>query len=273
MEPKADREEYPSTIQGKADSSKTSLSPFEIATFILSIYVLSALLAETAIPLSAESRRLLGKIDYWVCFVFLAEFFYNLYTAPCKRAFLRWGWIDLISSIPMADTFRIGRLARVIRVVRLLRAIRSSKHMMGFLLRKQRSTSLLSVLTLSLVLMVSGAIAVLQFETTNNSNIQSPADALWWAFTTITTVGYGDKYPVTQEGRFVAAILMTVGVGVFGTFTGFMASLFVDPELKQEEVEIQHLTKAIQSLSKQIDALESRLLTDQDTQHSFKPKP
>jgi len=132
-------------------------------------------------------------------------------------------------------------------------------------MRNQRAPSLLSVLTISLLFMVSGAIAMLQFETTVDANIKSPADALWWAFTTITTVGYGDKYPMTHEGRLVAAVLMTIGVGVFGTFTGFVASLFVDPELKQEELEIQRLTQAVHSLSSQIASLEARLLDHQET--------
>jgi len=59
------------------------------------------------------------------------------------------------------------------------------------------------------------------------SNIKVTEDATWWAYVTITTLGYGDKFPVTTEGRMIAALLMTVGVGVVGTFTAYLASWFV----------------------------------------------
>jgi voltage-gated potassium channel len=83
-------------------------------------------------------------------------------------------------------------------------------------------------------MVIFSAIAILQVEDDLNSNIKSAEDAIWWAYVTITTVGYGDKYPVTTEGRIIAAFLMTTGVGLFGTFAGFVASWFVS-EKEQEK--------------------------------------
>jgi voltage-gated potassium channel len=60
-----------------------------------------------------------------------------------------------------------------------------------------------------------------------NSNIRSAEDAIWWSYVTMTTVGYGDKFPVITEGRIIAAVLMTAGVGLFGTFTANVSSWFV----------------------------------------------
>lgn len=79
-------------------------------------------------------------------------------------------------------------------------------------------------------MVVFSSIAILQFETLPNSNIKTAGDAIWWSYVTITTVGYGDKYPVTPEGRIIAAMLMTVGVGLFGTFTAYISSWFVKAE-------------------------------------------
>jgi voltage-gated potassium channel len=76
-------------------------------------------------------------------------------------------------------------------------------------------------------MLIFGSIAILQVEQDPNSNIKTAEDSIWWAFVTITTVGYGDKYPVTTEGRIIAAFLMVAGVGLFGTFTGFIASWFM----------------------------------------------
>ena len=61
-----------------------------------------------------------------------------------------------------------------------------------------------------------------------NSNIKTAEDAIWWSYVTITTVGYGDKFPITTEGRIIGAILMTTGVGIFGTFTALVSSWFID---------------------------------------------
>lgn len=82
-------------------------------------------------------------------------------------------------------------------------------------------------------MIIFGSISLLQVEHDANSNIKTAEDAIWWAFVTITTVGYGDKYPVTTEGRIIAAFLMVTGVGLFGTFTGYMTSWFVGSQKKE----------------------------------------
>jgi voltage-gated potassium channel len=80
---------------------------------------------------------------------------------------------------------------------------------------------------IAILMVIFSSIAILQVENVPNSNIKTAEDALWWSYVTVTTVGYGDKFPVTLEGRIIAGFLMTTGVGLFGTFTGFVASWFV----------------------------------------------
>ena len=231
----------------------------QVATLVLSVYVLLSLFAQSVFPLSAETNAFLDRIDFYVCLVFLADFAINFYQAPSKLAFMKWGWIDLLSSIPMLDAFRVGRLARIIRVIRLLRAFRSMKYLLNYLFKQQKTTSLAAVATISFVFVVFSAIAVLQFETSPDANIKTPGDAFWWAYVTITTVGYGDKFPISHEGRIVAVMLMTIGVGMFGIFTGFVASHFVEPELEEEEADIEKLTLAVEALRQQVASLENRL--------------
>jgi voltage-gated potassium channel len=246
--------------QQDADSVE-NLSILDVVTFILSIYALVALLVQSLVPLTPEAITLIERVDLYVCVVFLADFFVNLHRAPSKRAFLKWGWIDLVSSVPMLDVFRAGRAIRVIRIFRTLRALRSTNNILNHFLRNRKGTSFASIITISFLLLIFGSIAMLQFETSAEANIKTPVDALWWAYTTITTVGYGDKFPVSIEGKIVAAILMTMGVGLFGTFTGFIASLFVEPDHHEEKVNLEHLTLAIQALSAQVQSLESKLET------------
>jgi len=231
----------------------------QVVTLILSVYVLIALFVQSVFPLTPGTSALLDRIDFFVCLVFLADFFVRLYRAPAKLAFLKWGWIDFVSSIPMLEIFRIGRVIRIIRIFRILRAFRSTKNLLHHFLRDRKGTSFAAVATFSFVVVVFSAIAMLQFETAPEANIKTPGDAFWWAYVTVTTVGYGDKYPLSPEGRIVAVILMTAGVGLFGTFAGFVASVLVEPELKGEEADIQRLTGAIQALTAQVQSLEAKL--------------
>lgn len=83
-----------------------------------------------------------------------------------------------------------------------------------------------SVFLIAFLLLITSSISILIVETDLNSNIKSAEDAIWWSITTITTVGYGDKYPVTTEGRIIATILMIYGVGIFGTISAYFSNKF-----------------------------------------------
>jgi voltage-gated potassium channel len=229
---------------------------------ILSVYVLVALFIQTVVPLSPPTNQLIDRVDFIICLIFIYDFFLRLYRAPSKSRFLRWGWIDLVSSIPMLDAMRWGRLARVVRILRILRAFRSTKLLISFLFRNRTNSTFASVALISFVLVIFSSIAILNLEDTVEGNIKTPSDALWWAFVTVTTVGYGDKFPVTVEGRLIAALLMTAGVGLFGTFTAYVASFFMEAEQQKEEADIQHLIAEVRRLSEKIDLLEGRLPKD-----------
>jgi voltage-gated potassium channel len=248
-----------STPQTKCSAQAARITPLQAVTLILSIYVLLTLLVQSMVPLAPATTAALDRIDFWVCMVFMADFFIGFYRAPSKTEFLKWGWIDLVSSIPVLDMFRVGRVFRIIRIFRVLRAFRSGKNLLSYLLRERKTTSLAAVGAIALMLLIFSSVAMLQFETSPDANIKTPIDAFWWAYSTMATVGYGDKFPVSLEGRVVACILMTAGVGLFGIFTGFVASLFVEPELKQEENEIQQLTREVQALSAQVQLLQTKL--------------
>ena len=108
--------------------------------------------------------------------------------------------------------------------------------------RKSRAESaLLTVIFLAIVVLEFASIFVLVTERNDpNANIKTASDALWWAYVTVTTVGYGDEYPVTNSGRVVGVLLMTIGVGLFGVITGYLANAFLKPKsAEQEEQEEQ----------------------------------
>ena len=211
-------------------------SLFQVVIFVLSIYVLISLAISAFTKLSPEVEKLLNYIDFGICIIFLVDFGIRFKEAPNKIKFMKWGWIDLLSSIPALDYIRAGRVLRLIRLLRLLRAFRSTKVLLNHVFRRKTHGIFTTASIIAVLMIIFSSIAILQVEDAENSNIKSAEDALWWSYVTITTVGYGDKYPVTSEGRIIAAVLMTVGVGLFGTFAGFIASWFVE-ERKPESNE------------------------------------
>ncbi|GAB4014027.1 potassium channel family protein [Spirosoma migulaei] len=226
---------------------------------VLSVYVVLALLIRELVPMHEQTRQLLDQIDTGICLYFLYDFFLRLYQAPNKWKFLQWGWIDLLASIPALDWFRLGQLVRVFRILRMVRSFRSIRDFLNYLFRNRANGTLAVVLLSSVLLMIFGAVAILYAERVPEANIKTPSDALWWAFVTITTVGYGDKFPVTTFGRLIAAVLMVAGVGLFGTFTGYVANFFVEDEQEQTDNDMKILISEVRKLRKKIEELEKKV--------------
>ncbi len=200
---------------------------FNVLILFLSVYILGALLIGVIVDLPPETQKLLQIFDFAICIVFFLDFCVQFYQAETKLKFMRWGWVDLVASIPMIDIFRIGRLLRFVRILRVVKAFKSLKDFLDSYFENKAQGTLNSAIIVAVLMIIFCSITILQVERSPESNITTAGDALWWAFVTITTVGYGDHYPVTLEGRLIAAVLMTTGVGLFGTFTAYVASWFV----------------------------------------------
>jgi len=203
-----------------------NLGFLNLTIVVLSIYVLIALIIDTLFSLPSNIHDLLLFIDDGICFIFLFDFFYRLYKAENKLSFMKWGWIDLISSIPSLPFVRLGRLFRLIRLFRILRAFRSVKILVQHIFRNRVQGTMSAVAIITFLVVIFSSISILIVEKDPGSNIRTAEDAIWWSLVTVTTVGYGDKFPVTTEGRMIGVVLMFVGVGLFGTFTAYIASWF-----------------------------------------------
>lgn len=209
------------------------LNPLNLLVLVFSVYVLVALLIDSFFNMPAEVSKVLDLVDNGICVFFLIEFSIRFYKAENKLKFMKWGWIDLVSSIPNVDFLRAGRTLRLIRLLRILRAFRSTKHLVTHVFQNRVQGAFTTVVILAALLIIFSSISILQFETAPDSNIKTAEDALWWSYVTVTTVGYGDKFPVTTEGRVVGMILMTAGVGLFGTFTGLISSWFLGDKKRE----------------------------------------
>jgi len=223
--------------------------PYDLFMLALCIFALAAMAVDSFVSLEEGSRVVLEWADTGVCLIFFIDFLISLWRAENRLRYLvTWGWIDLLSSIPTVEVLRWGRLARVFRVFRLLRGVRATRLLTSYILGRRAESAFLAASLLSILLVTLSSIAILQFEVGPDSNIKGPGDALWWALVTLTTVGYGDRFPVTAEGRVVGVLLMVAGVGLFGALSGFVASWFLSPAQKKEESEIEILRREISEL-------------------------
>jgi voltage-gated potassium channel len=151
---------------------------------------------------------------------------------------------------------RVGRFVRILRIIRLLRAIRATHKITSIILKNKLQTGVTSVILTAFLLIMFCSIGILICEQQDpKANIKTAGDAIWWSVTTITTVGYGDKYPVTTEGRIVAMILMISGIGLFGIFSGLAASFFLGSRQQTIVHEESKILARLEKLEGKIDQL------------------
>jgi voltage-gated potassium channel len=171
--------------------------------------------------------------------IFLADFTYRLFTAQSKSQyfFRNFGWADLLASLPV-EQLKILRVFRLVRVFRIMREY-GIKSIGRSLVKNRAGSALLTLLLMGILVLEFGSLIMLNIEQfAAGANITTGSDAVWYVIVTISTVGYGDKYPVTNAGRFAGSIIIIVGVGIFGTFTGYLANIFLTPA-KPEATEQQ----------------------------------
>jgi voltage-gated potassium channel len=221
----------PATPEVPAQGGQHELKNGNYEAFILALSILSVANLVIALFLPNPSvKNVIYVMDVILSIVFLGDFAYRLYTAPTKRRYFvhQRGWLDLLSSLPFPSA-KLFRLFRVARVAQLLRAV-GFRRFLRAVLHDRAGSALLVVVFLAILLLEFGSMLILSIEIrAPDGNIKDASDAIWYTYVTVTTVGYGDRYPVTNAGRLVGVVIMTVGVGLFGTLTGFLANAFVSP--------------------------------------------
>ena len=175
--------------------------------------------------------------DMLLTTVFMYDFLYRMFTTHSKRQyfFRNWGWADLLACVPM---LRIFRLFRIVRAARLMRTF-GLKNMINEVVNNRAGSALYLTVFAVIVLAEMAAILVLEAERANpNANIVTGQDAVWWVFVSITTVGFGDRYPTTALGRLIGVMVMFCGIALIGVLTSFLASSFIAPAKKKPETNL-----------------------------------
>jgi voltage-gated potassium channel len=215
---------------------------------LLALLLVPLLMAPFLVTLSPGLSEVLGKADGIIWAVFAGALLAALLVSPDRSHYLRRHWLDLL--LVVVPLVGLVRAAQALRLVWALGAAARVLHGSRRLLVR-RGTSFL-LLGVSLVVVVAAGLIVAVERDDPHATIHTYGDGLWWALTTIATVGYGDKYPVTAEGRGLAVALMLVGIAAFGVLTAELVSLFVG---EPDDTANRHLVQVDARLRRIEDAL------------------
>jgi voltage-gated potassium channel len=237
--------------------SPEPLSRFEQLTawpmLFLALATLPLLLAPILMDLSPATETVVFGLDWLLWGLFAVEYLIRLFLAPRRGEFVRKNLIDLaVVALPLLRPIRVLRSARMLTALRagrsLLLVARGLKTLREILTRHKLNYLLL------VALVVASAAALLVYGVEHgqaDANIITLADAFWWAITTVTTVGYGDRFPVTAPGRGIAVVLMILGISLFGVLSASIAAYFIE---EREEKELDPQLEAIAARLERIEA-------------------
>jgi voltage-gated potassium channel len=218
--------------------------------FIAAVSVLSMVNLVLVYVVSVESLdTVLLVMNVLLTVILFIDFVYRLATAPSRSGyfFRQFGWADLLSSLPFPQV-KVFRVFRLVRVGRLLRQ-NGTRVIGNRLLRNRAGSALLSLLLMGILVLEFGSLWMLALEQdAPGANITTASDSIWYTIVTISTVGYGDRYPVTNDGRILGTVIIVIGVGIFGTFTGYLANLFLAPKPPKEDVEVTETRERVAHL-------------------------
>jgi len=211
-----------------------------VPTIVVSLAFVGLLMYPIAVQTSKVVDANLRAATLVLWGLFAIDYVVRFALAPYKLTFVKQNVLDLaIVVLPLLAPLRVFsglRALRVLRVFTVLAVIAKTQRTSRNIVNPQSVGTTLLIL---LVVISVGAALEFQFERgAAGANITSFGDSLWWAVSTVTSVGYGDKYPVTLEGRGIAALLMLVGISTASLLVAGLTTLFVGQES-------QHDTKAI----------------------------
>ncbi|MFH9083383.1 potassium channel family protein [Streptomyces sp. NPDC017673] len=187
-------------------------------------------------------------VEWVVWAAFALDYLVRLALAPHRRDFVRQHWPDLCAVVlPVLQPLRLLRLVSTLLLVgrraRMAPQIRLTTYVVGAVVG----------------LLMFGSLAVLSVEReAPDGNIRTLGDAVWWSFTTMTTVGYGDHAPTTGLGRMIAVGLMLSGIALLGVVTANIAAWFIS-RFEKDDVEERRQTEAISALAEEVRLLRAEV--------------
>ena len=208
---------------------------FEAASLAVVLASLVTMTLETLPDLSAGMRRVLATLEVSIVAIFTVEYVLRV-AADRRYAKSMWGVVDAVAVLPfyLAFVFPWGwegsQVLRTLRLVRIFRVARFGKvgdtvHALSVALSQVRTEMYVSIGASVLMIYVSSMLVYYAERAVQPGKFESVFHAMWWSVTTLTTVGYGDVFPVTTGGKLFAVLTMVFGIGMFGAVAGIMTSV------------------------------------------------
>lgn len=244
--------------------NKTSKLIYGLIVFNVILTIL-----ETDKALNEKYSTLFQIVESVSVFIFTLEYIIRLWTSDFHEStrqilrskklgyiFSAYGIIDLIAILPfylpllLPNDLRVVRILRLFRLLRILKLGRYSKSIkiIKSVLRETRPQLAITIFATWILLVLS---STLMFYAENNAQpdkFSSIGDSLWWAIATLTTVGYGDVYPITPIGKILSAIIALIGIGFIALPTGILSSAFIENAQKKESFKCQKCANCRQEL-------------------------
>ena len=225
--------------------------PYEIFMLAMAMLSIANLVLLAVLPWQSQEWWLVAYVDGILTVFFLFDFTLRFVTSSSRGEYMvrGGGILDLLSCTPGLRILRVFRIVRAVRIIRRLGGPRMLREMRG---QFAAGTMYLVIFTGILILETAGLLVLHVEEAAEGANITTAGDALWWGYVTATTVGYGDEFPVTTAGRIVGFLMLTVGVALFATFSGFLANTFLsaksDAPVDEPETDTQVLLRDLELL-------------------------
>jgi voltage-gated potassium channel len=230
--------------------------------------IISIILVAVESLVSVSQGTLLGIYiaDLIICIVFAVDFIQRIRASESKSRFMKTNGFEILAMIPaiafyalgtipaIAVAFRSLRLLRVVRVIVLLARMRRVMSKSGKFVQRSHVIALLGI-TVSIIFIGAFAALVLDGET-ENAQITSFSDAIWWSISTVTTVGYGDIVPTSIAARIMGMFLMVVGIGVMAAFISQVSATLVESRMKRGSEKGDFRTAIITEIKSRIDNID-----------------
>ncbi len=242
---------------------------YEILITLLIITSIVLVIYDSISELSSDIRNLVYIIDSIICAILALDYIYKLSHSSNKTLFIKKYWYEILALIPaylfllieaqfVGAILRSLRTIRVIRIVKLLRLapiITRTIKLCSIITRVFIESKVIYLLLLTTTITILSGTAVYTIEKDiTNTTIRNIYDALWWSLTTVTTVGYGDKVPVTPEGKAIGITLMIIGVITWTATTTLLTATIIERKHEKTSLE-QELRKIAKKYMDQIDKL------------------
>ncbi len=216
---------------------------------ILALALIPILLIPHLFSVSGSTISTLDDLDYLIWGFFIADLLVSVAIAPHRRQYLRRHWLDVaLVALPMFRPLRALRSFRLLRVLfvtdRLLVGARS------LLVRRGLHYIMLTALV---VVVTAGSMVTIFERDSPGATITSIPDGLWWAMSTVTTVGYGDLTPRTAVGRGIGVALMLIGVGLFGVITANFSAYFIESGADDSALQLREINERLERLERLLE--------------------